>query len=177
MRCQEPLFQVWQENHISDITSVSSFQVKTSALDKHKLVSFSLIRIWYLVAQTVKNLPAMREGWVQFLGQEDPLELEMATHSSILAWRIPWQRALEDYSPWGDKESYLIEWFTHTHTVDWNTEILLNIWKKQNDKSQKEHHEIEWMHFKMHMFLFISILNLPSNSRKEVSMTHSLILE
>ena len=40
----------------------------------------------------VKNLPAMRETWVQSLGQEDPLEKEMATHSSILAWRIPWGR-------------------------------------------------------------------------------------
>ena len=38
----------------------------------------------------VKNLPAMRETWVQSLGQEDPLEKEMATYSSILAWRIPW---------------------------------------------------------------------------------------
>ena len=43
-----------------------------------------------LVAQTVKHLPAMRETWVQSLGQEDLLEKEMATHSSILAWRIPW---------------------------------------------------------------------------------------
>ena len=42
-----------------------------------------------LVAQTVKRLPAMRETRVQSLGQEDPLEKEMATHSSILAWRIP----------------------------------------------------------------------------------------
>ena len=38
----------------------------------------------------VKNLPATRETWVQSLGQEDPLKKEMATHSSILAWRIPW---------------------------------------------------------------------------------------
>ena len=38
----------------------------------------------------VKNLPAMQETWVQSLGQEDPLEKEIATHSSILAWRIPW---------------------------------------------------------------------------------------
>ena len=43
-----------------------------------------------LVAQLVKNLPAMQETWVRFLGQEDPLEKEMTTHSSILAWRIPW---------------------------------------------------------------------------------------
>ena len=43
-----------------------------------------------LVAQLVKNLSAMQETWVQSLGREDPLEKEMATHSSILAWRIPW---------------------------------------------------------------------------------------
>ena len=43
-----------------------------------------------LVAQTVKRLPTMRETWVQSLGQEDLLEKEMATHSSILAWKIPW---------------------------------------------------------------------------------------
>ena len=38
----------------------------------------------------VKNLPAMQEAWVRSLGQEDPLEKEMATHSSMLAWKIPW---------------------------------------------------------------------------------------
>ena len=43
-----------------------------------------------LVAQTVKDLPTMRETWVRSLGEEDPLEEEMAPHSSILAWRIPW---------------------------------------------------------------------------------------
>ena len=43
-----------------------------------------------LVSQVVKCLPAMWETWVQSLGREDPLEKEMATHSSILAWRIPW---------------------------------------------------------------------------------------
>ena len=46
-----------------------------------------------LMTQTVKNPPAMRETWVQSLGWEDPLEEDMAAHSSILAWRIPW---LED---------------------------------------------------------------------------------
>ena len=45
-----------------------------------------------LVAQKVKNLPAMQETWVQSLGREDPLEKGMATHSSILAWRIPWTK-------------------------------------------------------------------------------------
>ena len=43
-----------------------------------------------LVAQSVKHLPAVWDTWVQFLGREDPLEKEMATHSSILAWKIPW---------------------------------------------------------------------------------------
>ena len=42
------------------------------------------------MAQTVKNLSAMQETWVQSLGREDPLEKEMATHSSTLAWRITW---------------------------------------------------------------------------------------
>ena len=47
-----------------------------------------------LVAQRVKRLPAMQETWVWSLGQEDPLEKEMATHSSILAWKIPWTEKL-----------------------------------------------------------------------------------
>ena len=48
--------------------------------------------IWAsLVAQTVKNLPTTQETWVQALGPEDPLEQGMVTHSSTLAWRIPWR--------------------------------------------------------------------------------------
>ena len=54
-----------------------------------------------LVAQTVKNLPAVQETWVQSLGQEDPLEREMATHSSILAWRIPWTEEPGGLQPMG----------------------------------------------------------------------------
>ena len=46
----------------------------------------------YILAQTVKNLPAMWETWVQSLGREDTLEEEMATHSSILAWKNPTDR-------------------------------------------------------------------------------------
>ena len=57
-----------------------------------------------LVAQMVKNLPAMQETRVQSLGQEDPLEKKMATQSSILAWEIPWKRNLVGYSSWGRKE-------------------------------------------------------------------------
>ena len=74
----------------------------------------SFISLWAslgtsLVAQLVKNLPAMQETWVQFLGQEDALEKEMTTHSSILAWEIPWTEELVGYSPWGRKESDMTE--------------------------------------------------------------------
>jgi len=52
---------------------------------------YNLLFYWAsLVAQRLKRLPVMRETWLQSLGQEDPLEKEMATHSSIPAWRIPW---------------------------------------------------------------------------------------
>ena len=57
-----------------------------------------------LVAQLVKNPPAVRETWVPSLGQEDPLEKEMATHSSILAWEIPWTEESGGLQPWGYKE-------------------------------------------------------------------------
>ena len=53
----------------------------------------------------IKNLLVMRETWVRSLGWEDPLQKEMATHSNILVWRIPWTEDLVVYSPWGHKES------------------------------------------------------------------------
>ena len=53
------------------------------------------------MAQTVKNLPAMWETWVQSLGWEDPLKKEMATHSSILAWRSPWTEEPGRLQPMG----------------------------------------------------------------------------
>ena len=68
------------------------------------------------VTQLVKNLPAMLETWVRFLGWEDPLEKEMATHSSTLAWRIPWGRSLVGYTPWGCKELDTTERL-HSHSL------------------------------------------------------------
>ena len=58
-----------------------------------------------LIAQSVKNLPAMQDTWVQFLGWEDPLEKEMAPHSSILAWRIPWTEEPGGLQSMGSQES------------------------------------------------------------------------
>ena len=58
-----------------------------------------------LIAQWVKNLPAMQETWVHSPGQEDPLEKEMATHSSILAWRIQWTEEPSGLQSMGSQES------------------------------------------------------------------------
>ena len=77
------------------------FSVRTSAFENSAtsrsfcgLVSSGKPQVWFswasLVAQRVKRLPAMRETRVRFLGREDPLEKVMATHSSTLAWKIPW---------------------------------------------------------------------------------------
>ena len=64
------------------------------------------------MTQMEKNLPAVQETWVQSLGQEDPLEKGMATHYSILAWRIPWTE-----EPWGHKESDMTEQLIHTKPI------------------------------------------------------------
>ena len=57
----------------------------------------------------VKHLLAMRETWNQSLGEQDPLEKEMATYSSTLAWKIPWIKEPAGYIPWGHKESDMTE--------------------------------------------------------------------
>ena len=61
------------------------------------------------MAQTVKNLPAMRKNWVQFLGWKGPLEEGMATHSSILAWRTPMDRGAWWATDHGLAELYITE--------------------------------------------------------------------
>ena len=66
--------------------------------------------IWAsLVAQTIESLPAVQETWVQSLGQEDPLEKEMAIHSSILACKIPWMEELK-LQYFGHLMQYLTPW-------------------------------------------------------------------
>ena len=61
------------------------------------------------MVQRLKRLPAMWETWVRSLGREDPLEKEMATHSSILAWRIPWAEEPGGLQSTGRKESDMTE--------------------------------------------------------------------
>ena len=75
----------------------------------------------FLIGSAVKNSPAMQETQetrVRFLGQEDPLEKEMATHSSILAWKIPWTEEHGGYSPWGHTESDKTEHTTTNHPTN-----------------------------------------------------------
>ena len=74
----------------------------------------------------VKRLPTMLETQVQSLDWEDPLEKEMATHSSILAWKIPWTKEPDRYSPWGHKELDTTERPTLSH----NTFIKDSAWAK-----------------------------------------------
>ena len=57
------------------------------------------------MAQLLKNLPAMQKTWVQSLGQEDPLEKEMATHPSILAWKSPWTKEPGGLQSMGSEET------------------------------------------------------------------------
>ena len=75
----------------------------------------------FLVAQIVKHLPAMWETQVQSLGWEDPLEEGRATHSSILAWRIPRTRSLAGYSSQGHKESDMTERLTQHPSPQFRT--------------------------------------------------------
>ena len=70
----------------------------------------------HIVTQMVKSLPAVQDTRVQSLGQEGPLEKGMATHSSILVWKIPWTEESAGPNPWGHKESDTTELLTHTHT-------------------------------------------------------------
>ena len=79
------------------------------------------------MAQQIKNPPAMQETQVWSLGREDPLEEEMAAHSSILAWEISWTERLSDYSPKGCKESDTVEWLTAAAE---STNIALVSWSR-----------------------------------------------
>ena len=66
------------------------------------------------MTQTVKNLPAVQETWVQSPGGEDPLEKRIATHSSILAWKIPWTEEPGGLQSMGSQESDTTEYVAHT---------------------------------------------------------------
>ena len=91
--------------------------VETTSLSEATSVYQEYPQSWaFLVAQRVKNMPAMQETWVWSLGLEDPLEKEMQPTPVFLLVESYRQRSLVGYSPWGRKESDTTKWLTHTHT-------------------------------------------------------------
>ena len=114
----EPAFSLSSFTFIKGLFSSSS----VSAI---RVVSSAYLRLLIflpagasLVAQRLKSLPAMQETWVWSLGREDPLEKEMATHSNIFAWRIPWTEEPGGLQSTGHKESDTTEWL-HFHFHLW----------------------------------------------------------
>ena len=92
-----------------------------------------------LIAPSVKNLSAVQGTWVWFLGWEGPLKKEMATHSSTLAWRIPWTEDPGRIQSMGPQESDLTQWLNHHHhhknIVTWPWPDLKN---KDSDPRSKQ---------------------------------------
>ena len=93
-------------------------------------VNFTVYTQASQVAQRLKHLPAMREAWVRSLGQEDPLEKEMATHSSILAWRIPWTEEPGGLQSTGSQRVGH-DWATSLHFTSQFTGCLPITWAKR----------------------------------------------
>ena len=87
---QESIFLVWALWETLFGNSSKSYHFLDFSFHFCQIGKFYLSFMRALVTQTVKNTPAEQEIWVQSLGQEDPLKKGMATHSSILAWRMPW---------------------------------------------------------------------------------------
>ena len=86
-----PLPRAWERLDYKYRKFISKILPEGNSLLEKPLVAPQTINFWAsLVAQRLKGLPPMQETWVRSLGWEDPLEKEMVTHSSILAWRIPW---------------------------------------------------------------------------------------
>ena len=122
-----PCLLYWQVNSLSLCHLVSPLLCMCVCMCVY--IYISIIDCWYswinimclyrasLIAQWVKNLPAMQENWVRFLGREDPLEKEMATHSSVLAWRIPWTEEPGGLQSMELQESDTTEWLNHHHHI------------------------------------------------------------
>ena len=89
------------------------------------IISVCYTKFWVsLVVQMVKNPPAMQEIWVQSLGSDYPLEKGMATHSRILAWRIPWTEEPGSYSPWAIRVRH--GWHGRRVRHAWETKFMLS---------------------------------------------------
>ena len=115
LACKSP----WAEE-IGRLQSMRSQRVGGDWETEHTCNLTTCANSWTsLVAQTVKRLSTRWETRVWSLGREDPLEKEMSTHSSILAWKFQGQSSLAGYSLWGRKESHMTERLTHTYIMNW----------------------------------------------------------
>ena len=115
---------LWKRGYLCESALRKCFKGR-SLYDKHCVVKYIHIYTYMqtsLAAQTVKHLPTMQETWVQSLSREDPLDKEMATHSSTVAWKIPW---MEDP---GRLQSMGLQRVGH----DWATLLCLSLthWKR-----------------------------------------------
>ena len=103
----------WLRTHTYGLYMYMVYQIYIYSLSDIHYIHYKYI---FLDGADVKKLPAMQDMQMWSLGWEDPLEKEMTTHSSILAWEIPGQRSLARYSPWSLRESDITEYLrTHTH--------------------------------------------------------------
>ena len=102
---------LWNDHHDESSNHLFPYDVITVLLGTLLMLRTSL------VAQMVKRLPAMQEIWVRSLGQEDPLEKEMATHSSTLAWKIPWMDEPGRLQSMGSHSQIKLSNFTLTYAL------------------------------------------------------------
>ena len=105
--CSDEQF-IAPDNNILNLIVLSNSVLKYLLTQGQTSVSLLWGSLWYLrgfPCSSVKNLSAMQETWVRFLGWEDPLDKEIATHSGILAWRIPWTEEPDRLQSMGSQES------------------------------------------------------------------------
>ena len=106
----------WQGNGGSLNTSIIIYTVRLKVLYLQNEI-YNIYSMDLPTASVVKNLPAKQETGVWFLDWEDPLEKEMATHFSILAWRSPWTEEPGGYSPWVHKEADTTYWLNNSNNI------------------------------------------------------------
>ena len=136
-----------------------------------------------LVAESVKNLPAVQETWVRSLGWEDPLEKEMATHSSIPAWKISWTEEPGLQSMGLQRVRH--DWATNTNTLK---ELISKIYLKLcltrpinltptiwNSYLINNHSLVNWVSFRLAFHLFPSLNNLGKETRRWTSWPYMLL--
>ena len=126
-------------------TSALTIKIESLLLkiDFQCCVNFCCMAKWFgytdrasLVAQIVKNMPSIQEIWVQSLGWEDPLEKEMATHSSSLAWRVLWTEEPGRLQSTG-LQRVVDDWVTNTFIILWGT-CLHFLWAEKKQKGDTQ---------------------------------------